>query len=447
MDRTEASDAFDAGSIPVGCTMKRDNMKRKKKSKDRYSFKEYLSQLNSVIKDDILFIKEWITDIGKVLLPLMLVILVFVTVAISINARERVEQATEEAKTVLEEAKADVQEVKETVFEEDAYPDINKLVYRYYEALEMADIDILIDTQSVVNQTESIRLQKMSEYIDRYENIHVYTKPGPYIDTYIVYVTSEAFLNGQEVGIPGLSAFYICKNDEGAYYINSGEISAEEALYIKNVTLQSDVVDLKNSIRVSYNNVMEENPELSEFWAGTSVNIDLAVSEELALEAKLKTQLEEEMNPDASGNDENPGDEEPEEPVIRRVRVKEKVNVRKSASQTADKLGSANGGETYILLEEMTNGWSRISYNSGEGYIKSEFLEEVEDITKIEATGTVTVNTPSLNVRSEASQTSSRLGALVNGQIVDLIEYVEDGEWCKIKFNGQIGYVKSEFVE
>ena len=95
----------------------------------------------------------------------------------------------------------------------------------------------------------------------------------------------------------------------------------------------------------------------------------------------------------------------------------------------------------------MTNGWSKISYNSGEGYIKSEFLEQVEDITQIEATGTVKVMTASLNVRSEASQTATRLGALVSGQIVDLIEYVEDGEWCKIKFNGQIGYVKAEFVE
>ncbi|MBO7357684.1 MAG: hypothetical protein J6U37_04085, partial [Lachnospiraceae bacterium] len=249
-------------------------MKKRKKSKERYSFKEYLSQLNSRLKDDILFIKEWITDIGKVLLPLMLVILVFVTVAISINARERVEQATEEAKIVLEEAKADVQEVKETVFEEDAYPEINKLIYRYYEALEMADIDILIDIQSVVSQTESIRLQKMSEYIDKYDNIHVYTKPGPYIDTYIVYVTTEAYLNGQEVSIPGVYAFYICKNEEGAYYINTGELSEEEALYLENVTLQSDVIDLKNSVRVAYNKVMEDNPDLSEFWAETSVNID-----------------------------------------------------------------------------------------------------------------------------------------------------------------------------
>ncbi|MCR4677299.1 MAG: SH3 domain-containing protein [Lachnospiraceae bacterium] len=418
----------------------------KKYRKDHDSFKDSFAQFNSAMQDNLLLVKEWITDIGKVLLPLLLVVLVFITVAISLNARDRVEQATEEAKSVLEEAKADVQEVKETVFEEDAYPDINKLIYRYYEALEMADIDILIDIHSNVTQTELLRLQKMCEYIDRYENIHVYTKPGPYIDTYIAYVMSDVFLVGQEESVPGLSAFYICKNDDGAYYINTSELSQEEALYIKNVTLQSDVVDLKNSARVSYNKAMENNPDLSEFWADLSVNLDLAVSEEMALEAKLKTQLEDEMNEDVSGNEENP-EEVPTEPVVRRVKVLDRVNVRKSASQTADKIGSAGAGETYVLLEHMTNGWSKISYNSGEGYIKSEYLEEVEDVSKIQASGTVTVITASLNVRSEPSQTAQRIGALTNGQIVDLVEYVEGGEWCKIKFNDQIGYIKSEFVE
>ncbi|MBO4825201.1 MAG: SH3 domain-containing protein [Lachnospiraceae bacterium] len=418
----------------------------KKRRKDHDSFKDSFAQFNSAMQDNLLLVKEWITDIGKVLLPLLLVILVFITVAISLNARDRVEQATEEAKSVLEEAKADVQEVKETVFEEDAYPDINKLIYRYYEALEMADIDILIDIHSNVTQTELLRLQKMCEYIDRYENIHVYTKPGPYIDTYIAYVMSDVFLVGQEESVPGLSAFYICKNDDGAYYINTSELSQEEALYIKNVTLQSDVVDLKNSARVSYNKAMENNPDLSEFWADLSVNLDLAVSEEMALEAKLKTQLEDEMNEDVSGNEENP-EEVPTEPVVRRVKVLDRVNVRKSASQTADKIGSAGAGETYVLLEHMTNGWSKISYNSGEGYIKSEYLEEIEDVSKIQASGTVTVITASLNVRSEPSQTAQRIGALTNGQIVDLVEYVEGGEWCKIKFNDQIGYIKSEFVE
>lgn len=64
-----------------------------------------------------------------------------------------------------------------------------------------------------------------------------------------------------------------------------------------------------------------------------------------------------------------------------------------------------------------------------------------------DAIGTATVITASLNVRSTPDQTSPRLGALVNGQTVDLMEITESGEWAKIKVDGQVGYVKAEFVK
>jgi len=63
------------------------------------------------------------------------------------------------------------------------------------------------------------------------------------------------------------------------------------------------------------------------------------------------------------------------------------------------------------------------------------------------AIGTATVITASLNVRSDPAQTSQRIGALTNGQVVDLMEIVEDGEWAKIKFNDQIGYVLTKFLD
>ncbi len=440
MDRTEASDAFDAGSIPVGCIL--DDFMRKKNSRDHISVKEIAHQLGLVFKDYLLLFKEWITDYGKVFLPVLLLILVCITVTLSLNARSRVEAAAREALEILEESKSEVLEVQEILFEVDAYPDINRLIHRYYDALEMADIDILIDLQSNVTQTEVIRLQKMSEYIDTYDNIHVYTKPGPYIDTYIAYVSSEVLLKGRTEYTPGLQAFYICRDEFGNYYINNSELTEEEETYIKNIAKQSDVLDKKNSVNVEYVNLMENNPELSEYWAKLSVEIDLAVSEELALEAKLKDQL-------ANGSDGTDEEEEelPLEPVIRKVTVSEKVNVRKSASATADKLGQAKPGDTFVLYEQMVNGWSRVDYQGKEGFIKTEYIEIVEDIDKIPSSGTVTIGKEAVNVRSDADKNSKKLGSLVPGQIVELIEYVNDGEWCKIKFNGQIGYISSQYIK
>lgn len=415
----------------------------KKNSKDHYSAKEIFISTKNSAKEDLLLFKEWITDYGKIVLPLMLLILVVVTVIISLNAREKVEAAAKEALDVLEETKAEVNEVVETSFEEDKYPEINNLMLVYYEALEMADIDVLVDIQSSVTGTESIRLSKMSEYIDRYENIHVYTKPGPFADTYIAYVYSDVYLKGRLEGTPGLQAFYVCMDEFGNYYINNSELSDEEALYIKNVSSQADVLDLKNSVNVSYSKMMEENSELSEYWANISVEIDLAVGEQLALDAKLTAQLEEEEEIE---DEQIPnGDEPVTEPAIIRVRANEQVNVRKSASATADKLGSANIGDTFVLIDEMANGWSKINFESKEGYIKTEFLTKLEDVTNIKTQATLTVITGSLNVRAEANQTAAKLGVLTEGQIVDLIEYVDD--WCKIKFDGQVGFVKAEYVK
>ena len=231
-------------------------------------------------------------------------------------------------------------------------------------------------------------------------------------------------------------------DENGNYYINNSELSEEEALYIKNVALQSDVLDLKNSVNVSYSNIMEENLALSEYWADTSVEIDLSVGEQLASEAKLLAQLDESENKE---EEEVPEEGEDAEPVIIKVRTTERVNVRKSASSAADKIGTAQAGDTFVLLEKMANGWSKISYEGSEAFISSQYLEQLEDISKVESSGTITVNTASLNVRSEPDASAGKLGVLVEGQVVDLIERA-DG-WCKIKFNGQIGYVKEDYVK
>ena len=400
--------------------------------------KDKLKRVNNVLSDYGELLREWFSDYGKMIMPLVLLILVSVTVVISLNAREKVDAAAREAMEVLEETKAEVQDVQETLFEEDAYPELNELMFNYYEALEMADVDMLVDIQSSLSNTEIIRLQKMSEYIEDYENIKVYSKPGPYMDTFIAYVYSDVHLKDREELTPGLQAFYVCRNDAGNLYINTSELSDEEAQYIASISEQEDVVELKNSVNVAYKTILESNEDLNQYWASLSVDIDTAVQDQLTLEAQLSAQLDEEFNKEE--------DNEPEiipEPVIQKAKTVSAVNVRKSASQTADRIGSAAAGDIYVVIEVLNNGWTKINYNGGDGFIKSEFLELLEDAGTVESIGVV-VSTTTLNVRSEASQSASKLGVLLEGDSAELISE-EDG-WCKIKFDGQIGYVKSEYV-
>ena len=57
-----------------------------------------------------------------------------------------------------------------------------------------------------------------------------------------------------------------------------------------------------------------------------------------------------------------------------KITIKENVNVRESASETANKLGVAYRGDTFDLLEKK-DGWCKITYNGKEAYVKADFVE------------------------------------------------------------------------
>jgi uncharacterized protein YgiM (DUF1202 family) len=148
------------------------------------------------------------------------------------------------------------------------------------------------------------------------------------------------------------------------------------------------------------------------------------------------------------------------------VKTTDVVNIRKSDSETADKLGKAAAGDEFTLVEEKGNGWSQVEYSGGTAYIKSEFLEPVEtteasattsssstasSTTKTDTsdsatvTGTVTVK-ENVRIRASASENGEKLGTAYVGDTLDVIMKQADG-WTKIKYNGKTAYVKSDYVE
>ena len=415
-----------------------------KKSRKAVSFKENIHRFDNGLKDYLTLIKEWLTDYGHIILPIILFVCVGVTLVVAIKARTRVEEAQRAAEEALIESKTEVIEVKETVFEENAYPEINALIKAYYDAIKAVDVDALEGIQGSVSDTEKLRLQAMSPYIDRYDNINVYTKPGPYIDTYIAYVTVDVYLKEAEPSIPGLESFYVCKDIDDTYYINVGELAEDEAAFIKDITEQADVVDLKNTVNVQYAELMESDEKLKNYWAQISVEIDSSVGEQLTEEAVIQARLEDERKAREEEERRNDPNYVEEEPEVIKVKVNTLVNVRKSASAEAEKMGTASVGTVYEVIEVMRNGWTKINYDGAEAYIKSEFLDQMEDIGKIPTVGNIKA-TDFLNVRSEPDQTAAKLGVLNSGDIVELVEEV--GDWSKIKYNDQIGYVKTEYTE
>ena len=123
--------------------------------------------------------------------------------------------------------------------------------------------------------------------------------------------------------------------------------------------------------------------------------------------------------------------------------------------------------------EVRENGWSKVDYNGQEGYIKSDYLQSntpAETTTETPVDNTATTETPaetttetattqettgtasgkitpkeSVRVRASASEDGEYLGTIYLGETYNLYENANG--WCKIDYNGKVGYVKSDYVD
>ena len=431
---------------------------------------------------------EWCKDIGGLIkenrnvtiATVVFIALAVVAVIISTTLGEKSPSAeavaVAETTSVSETEEATTMAIPDEPLQENAFAEVNALVEKYYQAMADGDMDTLLSIATGIDEKEQIKIVKKSEYVENYPTVTCYTKQGPVADSYIVYAYYEVKLVNYETLTPGMNALYVCKNEEGSYYIN-GETQSDEIIdYCEMISAQDDVVDLVNTVQVKYNEIKSTDMELSKFLDELPDILTAAVGEELAkLEAEAnevaaaEVQTEEEIalaEADESGAEvAETSEEEVTETVVKTVRTTEVVNVRSSDSVTADKVGKAQLGQEYKLLEEKVNGWSKIEFEGKEAYIKTEYLEpadveetvvsendDTDDDTDAEEAadnspteGTATV-TDTVNIRKSASTSADKLGVCYPGEELEVIMKQADG-WTKVKYKGETGYVKSEFLE
>lgn len=411
---------------------------------------------------------DWIMDHSKIIFPLVLVACVLITVVLAINAnkKEALEKEAQQAAMAVaaEQALPSVDELETPQFEleENAHPEINSLIRTYYDAQAEGDIETISSLNTYLDEIETIRVQELSKYIDSYPVLNVYTKPGLAENTYVAYVYSEVQFSDVDLPLPGMQTYYIGINDEGDYFINDGTYDDTVWNYIKEITLQDDVVDLNNKVVVEYNELLAEDEELNEFIAYLKEKINEDVGEILA----QAESAEEETPAEDTSRQEEEGQGAFQ--MIRTARATDVVNIRTSDSEEADKIDKAQVGQEFTLLEQKGNGWSRVEYNGKDAFIKSDYLEIVSEETLIVDTtapagetqeeegevlaasdnavmGTVRV-IENVRVRKSASTEAESLGTVYVGDELELLMKQADG-WTKINYQGQNAYVKSEYVE
>lgn len=439
------------------------------------------------IGDRIEDIKEWVSDHAKIVMPIVLLVCVLITVLVAVNANKKAAEEVEAqiagieggngAESAPEAALETGEELPELELELNAYPGVNTLMNDYYAAMAAGDVETIESMNAYVDDREKIRIQEMSKYVDSYQELDVYTKLGPVEGSYLVYVYSKVKFTEYDKLVPGMKAFYVCTDENGNCYINGGETNSVVTNYIRDISLQDDMVDLNNKAVAEYNELLESDDELKAFLADLSNRIDISVGEILA-KAEEEARAAEEAQAAAEETPAEEG-EEAQSNTVKKVRATDVVNVRSSDSETADKLGKAQIGDEFTLLEERGNGWSKISFEGQDAFIKTEFLEVAseEAVTEdnstaqaeaeaaatnnqtetaqnqeetapvaTDSTGETVTVVENVNVRKSASESGEKLGLAYMGEKLEVIMKQADG-WTRVKYNGQTGYVKSDYVE
>lgn len=405
-------------------------------------------------KDKIRDITIFLVKHSKVVFPLVVIAAVAFTVSVALTAgnadkiEETEETATQESavkETVVPEVEQDVP----MVLNED--PAITTLITTFYNAVALGDEAAISSVCDNIPIQDIVRYAETAKYIDTYPVLEIYTKPGPEAGSTIAFIYYKVVFAGHEEQFPGYKAHYVCTNDEGELYIKTGENSDEVNQYIEEVMSQDDVVEFHNRVTVEYNDLVSAKPELLEYLSEMNSQISAAVGTRLAL---INAEETSEAGENAAGGGENSPVEategsdpassvQPAENVVQYATASTTVNVRSSDSERADKLGKVTGGTRLQILEQKVNGWTKVLYDGKEGFIKSEFLEVAESANGLQSIGSVTATT-NINVRASASETAEKLGVLIGGDTVDL--YANENGWCKINYNGQVGYVKADYV-
>lgn len=396
-------------------------------------------------------------DNKKFLMPGIFFVAVLITVAVAHKANS---MASESALIVNKASMGEVKEIEEIKMEECKDQKIIDLVNSYYQAQAEGNKDVVNSIYRGLDDTQGLKAEAISQFIEKYESITVYTKPGPVPNSYIAYVYNMVKLVDYDKALPGLETLYICTDENGELYFDAYSEDKMIIDYIKSLSVQSDVIDLNNKVASEYNEMINADENLAAQLTAMRKDLQAAMGEAMVNQA----------NGDASADDAGEAaseetSQEPEAPTTHTIKAKEVVKIRKGDSTDAEELGKTEAGQELVEIEAQPNGWSKIEYNGGEAFVKTEFFDRIDnqadngqndtsDATESDnaadsadgKTGNKKIKNDAVNLRKGQGTDSAVLACLDKGVTVNVIENSDNG-WSKVEYQGQTGYIKTEFIE
>lgn len=278
-------------------------------------------------------------------------------------------------------------------FEVDAYEDVNTLINQYYTAYAAGDTDTLQTIATPLSENEKSYISVFSQYVDAYQNIKCYTKQGLDASSYLVSVYVEVKFKDVDTVAPGLDFFYVRTNDDGRVYIDN--LYSQYNLKIKENALDTSIQNLISEY--------EGSEDVNSLQKEVQDKYDTAVASDDKLSEMIQTTIPNAITEWAG------------------TIVSQNTETESTEQQVPEETTEAEQTET---PEENTD------------------QPEENGPTQSEPDTVYAVDT--VNVRAAADTESEKLGTLEQGTA--LTRTGTDGEWSIVNYNGQTGYIKTEYL-
>ncbi len=135
----------------------------------------------------------------------------------------------------------DLTQEEENPLLKDAYPEVNALAEEYYE-----------------------EAAKDAKYADSYEAEAVYTKLGPYENSYLVYVHYKMQIPDIYTKVPGLKTFYVEEDKNGKLIIKKEPADENVSELVGKTAMHEDVKALMQNVHTEYQNAIASDRALQE---------------------------------------------------------------------------------------------------------------------------------------------------------------------------------------
>ncbi len=344
-------------------------------------------------------------------------------------------------------------------------PEVKELVSTYYNSYAAGDVDKLSSITQSLSDMEKSYIKMMNEYVEGYNDITCYTKPGSEEGSYLASVAFSMKFHNVDGDLPGMDFFYIRTNDKGDLYIDNlyssfnreiQEQSVDDAVEKEIQAFEDgeDVQELLKEFQDKYNAAIDSDADLK--------NMVDQVAEAIKGWASSYSADSPTQTADASDQAEQPADEsggadsqdtqdaantDSQDAAADDTQDADAANTD-SQDAAADDTQDADAANTDSQDDAQdADSQDTAADDTQDADTDSQDTDDGSDNSGLNYVpeGKVLTASSGYNVRASMSETAEVLGVTAVGDEIKVVLSYAEG-WTKVEWGGKTGYIRTDLL-